>query len=82
MFGTHWTAFICHLGSFSNTGPLIAHPPRDDNVDRGQEKVRASSHDIVFAGVQQLAALSVHEPFFIRDHVLLIAIRPEEYLGT
>ena len=38
----------------------------------------ALGHDIVFVGVQQLAALAIHECFFVRDHVLLIAIRFEE----
>ena len=36
------------------------------------------SHNAVFMRVQQLATLAVHKRFFVRDHVLPIAIRFEE----
>jgi hypothetical protein len=41
---------------------------------------RSLSYDIVFMTVQQLAALAIHERFFVRNHILLVAIRPEECL--
>lgn len=43
-----------------------------------EKNVTALSHNTVFMGVQQLAMLSVHERVFVRNHVLLIAIRFEE----
>ena len=38
----------------------------------------ALGHDIVFVGVEQLAALAVHECFFVGDDIVLVAIRFEE----